>query len=128
MINSPFEKFNSQANLALRQPEPNILGSKSAKKNQKEENNLSETKEKRKINRPYVGVVSSQKDIGVKYCDDVYIKKQENPRKVYKLSTTKYPSGIKFQNFVSVALVGIGLACSAKTIGKIGKFFKSIKK
>ena len=48
MINSPFEKFNSQANLALRQPEPNILGSKSAKKNQKEENNLSETKEKRK--------------------------------------------------------------------------------
>ena len=36
MINSPFEKFNPQANLALRQPEPNILGSKSAKKNQKE--------------------------------------------------------------------------------------------
>lgn len=71
----------------------------------------------RKFNFPNVGVVMPPSISKTPLSDTVVIKKQENPRMAYKL-TTNANKGFKLQNLFSLAIAG----CS------IGALFELLKK
>ena len=96
---------NAPANLnSIRQPAPSVQNTPAAQ-------------QERKFNVPNVGVVQPPSISKTPLADTVAIKKQENPRMAYKL-TTNANKGFKLQGLSSLAIVG----CS------IGALFGLLKK
>ena len=96
---------NAPANLnSIRQPAPSVQ-------------NTSAAQQERKFNIPNVGIVEPPSISKTPLADTVAIKKQENPRMAYKLTSTAN-KGFKLQGFFSLAIAG----CS------IGALFSLLKK
>ena len=111
------EQLNS-----IKQPAPNIVSNST---NSKQETTKEETiKPKRIINRPNVGVVDVPTISKTPISDLLEIKKQENPRTVYRLNDNKE----KPLNLYNIASIGIGasaLYCLLNLSKSIKKFLKS---
>lgn len=97
---------NAQANLnSIRQPAPSVQ-------------NTSTAQIERKFNLPNVGVVMPPSISKTPLADTVAIKKQENPRMAYKL-TTKANKGFKLQGFFSLAIAGCSIGALLKLLKRI---------
>ena len=106
---------NSTVN-KIKSPEPNLV------------TNKKETKPKRKIKKPNVGVVNVPKISNTPLADTLVMKKIENPHTIYKQTTSKY----SFLNLHNVSTIGIFACGGIMTIPHIKKgisfIFKIIKK
>ena len=89
---------------SLRQPTPSLDGD--IQKQQKRKIEVSPVT--RKFNAPVVGTVDVPSISKTPIADTLVIKRQENPRTIYKL-TGKSKSGFNFQNFSSLIIVGCSL-------------------
>lgn len=95
---------NSPSNLnSIRQPAPSVQKPKGSTE--------------RVFNRPKVGVVTLPAISNTPVADTLEIKKKENPKMAYKL-TSKSNKGFKIQNLLSLGIFG----CS------IGALFELLKK
>ena len=95
---------NTQVNLNLRQPTPNVVSGNV--NNDIETSQTSNTE--RKINYPEVGVVTIPNISKTPLADTLALKKQETPKMAYKL-TTKKNNGFTLQNFFSLSIIGCAL-------------------
>lgn len=101
--------MNNLAFNALKQPAPNITDAKSV--------SVSQNAPKREIKYPNVGVVDAPNISKTPISDTIALKKQENPRTIYKL-TPKSNKGFRLHNILSGAIIG----CS------VGALFSLLKK
>jgi len=98
---------------SVKAPAPNLSKNKAPEEN----------KTKRTIKRPNVGVVSPPNISTTPIFDTMVQKKNENPRKKYKLTQKKH-SFFNMQNIISTCIVALG-AVSLLSAGKnIKNFFK----
>ena len=104
------ENVSSNFN-AIKSPAPNVVSSE--KKPQK-----------RTIKRPNVGVVNPSKISQTPITDNLVMKKNENPRTIYKLNTKKYKA-LDLNNTISLFILGLG-ACTIAPYGK--HIFNFLKK
>ena len=97
---------NAPANLnSIRQPAPSVQ-------------NTAAAQTERKFNIPKVGIVTPPSISKTPLSDTVTIKKQENPRMAYKL-TSNAKKGFKLQGFFSLAIVGCSIGALLKLLKKI---------
>lgn len=95
---------NSPLNLnSIRQPTPSVQNSQGATE--------------RVFNRPNVGVISLPSISSTPVADTLEIKKSENPKMAYKL-TTKSKKGFKLQNLFSLAIVGCSIGALLELLKK----------
>ena len=98
---------NSPLNLnSIRQPAPDVTSS------------VQTTTAERKFNVPNVGVVSVPSISKTPILDTLEIKKQENPRTAYKL-TSKSNKGFNLQTNLSLAIVGCSIGALLKELKKV---------
>ena len=88
--------FNS-----LRQPAPSVAGGS-------QQAEVANKKQAKVVNAPKVGVVDVPTISKTPMADTLVIKKQENPRTIYKL-TPKSIKGFNLQNFFSLSIVGCAI-------------------
>ena len=96
-MNSADVNFNS-----LRQPAPSVAGDL-------RQAEVADKKQAKIFNIPNVGVVDVPTISKTPMADTLVIKKQENPRTIYKL-TSKGNKGFNLQNFFSLSMVGCAIA------------------
>ena len=95
-MNSADVNFNS-----LRQPAPSVAGDL-------QQAEVANKKQSKVINMPKVGVVDVPTISKTPMADTLVIKKQENPRTIYKL-TPRSTKGFNLQNFFSLSIVGCAI-------------------
>ena len=96
---------NAPANLnSIRQPAPSVQNATGAQK-------------ERKFNTPNVGVVTPPSISKTPLADTVAIKKQENPRMAYRL-TSNANKGFNLQGFFSLAIAGCSIGALLKLLKK----------
>ena len=89
---------------SVRQPAPSVENTTGAPK-------------KRKFNAPNVGVVDVPNISKTPLADEVALKKQENPRMAYKL-TTNANKGFKLQGIFSLAIAGCSIGALLSLLKK----------
>ncbi|MBQ4647016.1 MAG: hypothetical protein IJB79_06680 [Candidatus Gastranaerophilales bacterium] len=96
---------NAPANLnSIRQPAPSVQSANGAPV-------------ERKYNTPNVGILEVPVISRTPLLDTMTIKRQENPRTIYKF-TTNANKGFKLQNFFSLAIVGCSIGALLKLLKK----------
>ena len=109
------DKFNVQA------PAPNIVNS--SDKNNNKGQMANDKKPKRKINTPNVGVVDAPNISRTPIADFLQLKKDENPKTAYKLTTKNKVKGVNLSNILSVAIGVCSIISFTKLAG--GKIVKN---
>ena len=103
--------MDSTINNNITQPKPQVIS------DNKEEKRLN-TQPDRKAKRPYVGVVRLPYISRTPISDTISLKEKQNPYTKYKITINKKNSDVRFDNILSISIIGCAFLSFLKLFKK----------